>query len=124
MKYSKVTEEAQPSSEPPKDRAEQAQDDRATIRAIRGKGFAVTFSSHFAIAIVGAAIAGIYGASHRSIPEADTPAYQKATECVGRLEKLDAVVTQMRNENTMHNGQVDTQLSLLVIRTDILLRKP
>jgi len=122
-RYSKISTETQPGSDPPAARDPQdAADDRATIRAIKGRGLVVSFSSHFAIAVVGAAIAAFYAGGRKGAPESDA-AYQKAVACVERLDKLEAAVTQLRNESTMHNGQVDTQLSLLVIRTDILLRK-
>lgn len=109
-------------SEPPESRAATAREDRATIQAIKGKGIAVTFSSHFAIAAISAV--GAFLAAHNAKEPSDSVGYQKAQECIVRIEKLEQAVTQWHNESTMHSQQTDTQLSLLVVRTDILLRKP
>lgn len=124
--YSKVVSETNPGSEPPESvkKAQEAADDRATVRLIKGKGVAVTFSSHFAIAVVGATVA--YLASHKGgsteLQQADA-VYAQATQCVKAVSELQADIRTLRNEMTLHNQQSDTQVSLLVMRTDMLLRE-
>ncbi len=124
-RYSKVITESGPVSEAPESvqKAKEAADDRATVRLIKGKGVAVTFSSHFAIAVVGAAVA--YFTTHQGgteLQKADA-VYAQATQCVKAVEEVQADIRTLRNEMTLHNQQSDTQVSLLVMRTDMLLRE-
>ncbi len=123
--YSKVVSETAPGSEPPESikKVQEAAEDRATVRLIKGKGVAVTFSSHFAIAVVGAAVA--YFASHKGgseLQQADA-VYAQASQCVKAVGEVQADIRTLRNEMTLHNQQSDTQVSLLVMRTDMLLRE-
>lgn len=98
-------------------------DDEATIQAIRGKGIGFTVSSHFAIAVITAIGAAIYGHETKSPETSDSVALQ-ARACNEKLDRLEQSITALRGEMTLNNQQTNTQISLLVVRTDRLLSKP
>jgi len=114
--YSKVISETGPGSEPPQSvkHAQEAADDRATVRLIKGRGVAVTFSSHFAIAVVGAAVA--YFASHKADPiSADVGS--EARRCNESVTQLRADFTQFKAEQSMHNLAFESKMNELLART-------
>ena len=117
-RYSKVEVETTPKSPlPPRIEVAktptEADIDRATIQAIKGKGFAVTFSSHFAVAVIVGLAAAFAGHHSAPLPEAQEMAVRHLTEAVAALR---ADFTQAQAERAQRDRETEWKLNELLTR--------
>lgn len=116
-RYSKVDTESAPKSLPPKvelvQAATQADLDRATIQAMKGKGVVLTFSSHFAVAVIVGVAAAFAGHHTATLPEAQQQAVLRLTEDVAALR---ADLVQLRAEVAQQDKNTEWKLNELLTR--------
>jgi hypothetical protein len=97
----------------PDEKARQAIEDRATIRAIKGKGFVLTFSSHFVVAVVVGVTAASMGHRSAPLPEAQEQAVRHLTEDVAALR---ADLVQLKAEVAQRDRDTEWKLNELLTR--------
>jgi hypothetical protein len=91
----------------------QAAEDRATIRAIKGKGIVLTFSSHFIVAVVAGVTAAVMGHRSAPLPEAQEQAVRHLTEDVAAL-RTDLI--QLKAEVAQRDRDTEWKLNELLTR--------
>ena len=87
--------------------------DQATIKAIKGKGFIVSFGSHFATAVIVGVAAAIAGHHSAPLPEAQEQAVRRLTEAVAALR---ADFTQAEAERAQRERETEWKLNELLTR--------
>jgi len=87
--------------------------DEATVRLIKGRGFALTFSSHFAVAVIVGVAAAIAGHHSAPLPEAQELAVRRLTEAVAALR---ADFVQAEAERAQRERETEWKLNELLTR--------
>ena len=97
----------------PDRKAREAIEDRATIKAIKGKGVVLTFSSHFLVAVIVGVAAAIAGHHTAPLPEAQELAVRHLTEAVTALR---ADFVQAQAERAQRDRETEWKLNELLTR--------
>lgn len=97
-------------SEPP---SPEILSDAATVKLIKGRGFAVSFSSHFAVAVIVGVAAALAGHHSAPLPEAQEQAVRHLTEQVAALR---ADFTQAEAERAQRERETEWKLNELLTR--------
>ena len=105
-RYSQVNVESAPAPS-------QADLDRATIAAIKGRGLVVTFGSHFAVAVIVGVAAAFAGHRSVALPESQQQAVIHLTEEVAALR---ADLVQLRAEVAQQDKNTEWKLNELLTR--------
>ena len=88
--------------------------DKATIELMRGRGFVLTFSSHFAVAVIVGVLGWVYAQQKAHMPdnvEADIKEIQKEIAALRSDFEFDKATRKMTDKET------ERQLNELIART-------
>lgn len=100
-------------SEPPETDPE-TRSDAATIRLIKGRGFALTFSSHFAVAVIVGVIGWVYAEKQKgTVPEFSEDIRHMKEDISG----LKSDFAQFKAMSTLQGQATERSLNELIART-------
>lgn len=103
---------------PPKVEADpEIRSDAATIKLIRGRGFALTFSSHFAVAVIVGVLGWVYAqqrGEHAAVPDDVT---RDLRELKSGMAALQADFAFFKATRDMQDKATESKLNELIARS-------
>ena len=98
-------------SEPPED--SETRSDEATLRVMRGRGFALTLGSHFAIAVITAVVGFVWHSQHSQTPDVSEDVRHMKEDIAG----LKSDFSQFKAQAALQEQLTERQLNELLART-------
>jgi len=99
---------------PPVEVDRETRSDEATLRVMRGRGFVLTFSSHFAVAVIVGVLGWVYAQQKAHVPdnvESDITELKKEVAALRSDFEFDKATRRMSDANT------ESKLNELLART-------
>lgn len=105
-------------SQPPKTETDsELLSDKATVKLIRGRGFVLTFSSHFAVAVIVGVLGWVYAQQKRESAVVPDEVTHSIRELQTTTAGLQADFRQFKAEREQSDKMTERSLNELIART-------